>query len=248
MGKSRRGRAVLGAGLLCLAAACVGPNHPPVPGLLTAASEPVIGKNYVLGVEKTVAVGEAIASATYRLKVSRYPSSILLTQAITVQTEKRLLKLPNGRVLTYVGPVELDHVQYISYGNIEVDDGLGEYFYITPDQALAPIVYIKDKQVFPTGMERIVSTWPASVTFPAARVTEQWLPAGRADHDILFGGKDAGGIHVICQEHAPDGSVDPERVRRLTFPPDAQELQCLGTRIRVQACTATTLVATVIED
>lgn len=236
------------AGLLGAAIGCIGPAHLPQARMVTAAAEPAIRKNYVLGVAKTVAAGESVASVSYRLKVSRYPNFILLRQAITLKTEKRMLNLPNGRILTFIGPVKLETGNVMAYGDIHTDEGLGEFYYVTPDLTLAGFVYIKDRQVFPTGMERILSTWPERVRFKAAGVAEEEIRGDRPDHDILFEGKDAGGIRLTFLEHAPDGSIDPAGVRRLTFRPGSTDLQCQGTRIQVEACTETTLVATVVED
>lgn len=236
------------AGLLCAAVGCIGPNHTPEARMVNASSEPAVRKDYVVGVAKTVMAGEAVASVSYRLKVTQYPNFIRLRQAITLKTEKRAMGLPNGRVLTFIGPVKVDNGDYMAYGDIHSDDGLGEYYYVTPDLTLARFVYIKDRQVFPAGMERILSTWPERVQFKAAGVAEKEIQGDRPDHDILFAGKDAGGIHLTYQERAPDGSVDPARVQRMTFPPDTERLQCRGTVIRVQACTETKLVAAVVED
>jgi hypothetical protein len=236
------------AGLLCAAVGCIGPTHAPKVSMVVASSEPAVRKNYVAGVARTVALGEAIASVDYRLKVVEYPNFLLLRQAITLKTEKRTLSLPNGRVLTYIGPVKLPNGNYVAYGNINNDEGLGEYYYVTPDLTLVDVVYIKDQPVFPTGMERIVSTWPERVKFKGTPAKERWVHGEHPDYDILFSGKDAGGIHLTYQEHAPDGSIDPGAVQRMTFPSDAQRLQCRGTVIRVQACTETKLVAAVAED
>jgi hypothetical protein len=236
------------AGLLCAALGCIGPNHAPKVSMVAASSEPAVRKNYVVGVAKTIAPGEAIASVDNRLKVVEYPSSLRLRQAITLKTEKRILTLPNGRVLTYIGPAKLPNGNYVAYGNIYNDEGLGEFYYVTPDLALVDVVYIKDQKVFPTGMERIVSTWPERVKFKGTPAREKLLPGDRPGYDILFSGKDAGGIHLTYQEHAPDGSIDPAAVQRLTFPPDAERLECRGTVLRVQACTETKLVATVVAD
>lgn len=236
------------AGLLCAGVGCIGPNHLPKARMVTVASEPAVRKDYVLGVAKTVAAGETFASVSYRLKVTQYPSFILLRQAVTLKTEKRMLSLPNGRVLRFIGPVQLENGHYIAYGNIYNDDGLGEYYYVNPDLTLANFVYIKDQQVFPSGMERILSTWPERVRFKAAPVAEKEIQGDRPDQEILFAGQDAEGIHLTLREYAPDGTLDPGRVRDLTFRPGSEDLQCAGTRIRVEACTGTTLVATVVED
>lgn len=239
--------AFLPAGLVCVLLGCIGPNHQPEARLVTGSAAPVVQRSYALGVQRTVAAGEVLAQVKYVLKEKKYPNFLRLRQAVTIRTGNRILNLPDGRLLTFIGPARVDGADYMAYGDIHSDDGLGEFYYLTPDMVLAPVVYIKDRKIFPTGLEPVLSTWPEQVRL-AAPAEVRWVPGDRPDHEILFDGLDAGGIHLIYRERAPDGSIAPSSVQRLSFPAYSVFLQCLDTRIRVYECTENRLVATVIED
>jgi hypothetical protein len=123
---------LLYSGLLCLALGCIGPTRRPAAAWVPDGAGP------------------------------RYASYVVLDRQLTVATRDRVIRLPHGRVLNFVGPIEIGQVPYLRYVDAGDDDGIQPMYYFRLDGTPAGFLYSRGAMGSARGMETIVSLEPAS--------------------------------------------------------------------------------------
>lgn len=242
-----RKRVLLAPGLLGLVLGCVGPNELPKSTLVAGQPERVVDRSYTPGAPRTVKAGEVLFEVRDTWAVNRYPNYLVTDRPLLIQTANRIIRLPMGQLLTYANTVTLDQATYVEYVNAHDDEGRGEILYFTPDLTLARFLYVRDKLAFSTGMEKIARTEPGTIRFPGRTVSERLPEKGETGRQGVFLGCDGQGIHVLYRECAGGDWNHPTAVQPLVFPEDQPELDCRGTRIRVQDCSGNRMTFAVVE-
>ena len=235
-------------GLLAMMLGCVGPARVPPASWVAGPPERIVEKDYVVGAPRVVPVGGTIVRYKDYWVRKKIQGHVVLDRQVTIATRYFIIVLPHGRVLRAIGMIEIDNRPYWRFVDATDDQGNTPLYYVHPDGTLADFLYARGQAENEHGMQKIINLAASPVKLPMVSSEEVIQGRNHSNYAMRFDGKDDQSIYIDYLEFSDPRSEKPSRQDKISIPGHQEHLEHDSLRIKIDRCTSTELVCTVLSD